>query len=277
MYQRRIKKVGCYLNDSPFGDMIINRIAKTIQSPVYHAKNGLQSGLIFSWGILRGGENIIRQAMDQKRDFYYIDHAYFNAGHNQKNPPYRIVKNELQLTKVYRRPSDRFDQLGIEIKPWRKSGDYILVCPPSPASANFYQLNNSWTEKVITILQQITDMPIHVRYKPNVVGVDISTGVAIPVQNKENYPEDTLSLAEHFENAYCVITYNSMVGIQAVCAGVPVIVSQISAAYPVGRTKLTDIYDLFYPKREEWLYSLAYSQFTLSEIESGRAFEILDI
>lgn len=277
MYRIKNRNMGCYLTNSANGDIIIRQIANALNSPLYSALNGLKPGLIFTWGILRGGDLVLKEAMKNKRDFYYLDHAYFNGGHETARPAYRIVKNELQLTKVYKRSSDRFLELGIKLKPWRKSGDYILICPPSPSTTYFYDLQYDWLDKVTTILSQVTDRPLYIRYKPGVVGVDLSKGYARPINIKHDYPTDPLTLEQHFEKAYCVISFNSMAAVQAVCAGVPVITSSISSAAPVGRTDLTDIEDLIYPEREPWLYSLAYSQFYVDEILNCKAFGLLGI
>lgn len=275
MWQKKIKKISCYLTNRANSDNIIKIVSNSLSAPLYPALGGLNPGLIFLWGILRGSDLILREAIKQKRDFIYIDHSYFKAGHNMERPCYRFVKNELQLTKIYDRPSDRFEELEITVKPWRKNGEYILVCPPSPSTSYFYNLSYNWLEKTLSVLNQITKKPIYVRYKPNLIDIDLSKGYAVP--SKTTVIEDKISLAEHFERAYCVVTFNSMVAVQAICAGVPTIVDKISCASPVSRTSLLDIHELLYPYRMKWLYSLAYSQFYLDEIENGKAWEILDI
>lgn len=276
MYKSKTKKLSCYLTNSGYGDKIIKQVAESLNAPVYPAIEGIKSGLVFNWGILRGGDLVMKTAKNTKREFVYIDHAYFNAGHTTARPAYRIVKNELQLTSLVERPADRFTQLNIQIKPWRKSGEYILICPPSPATIQYYDLSYDWLIKTTTILKQVTDIPLYVRHKPGALMIDVTKGYAVPTVEMKNVP-DKVSLAEHFTKAYAVVTYNSSVAISAICAGVPVIVDKVSAAAPISRTSLLDIEDLYYPNREEWLCGLAYGQFYLDEISNRKAWEILEI
>lgn len=276
MYKIKTKKLSCYLTNSGYGDKIIKQVAESLNAPVYPATAGIQPGLVFNWGILRGGDMIIKTAKNTKREFVYIDHAYFNAGHTTNRPAYRIVKNELQLTSLIKRPADRFEQLNIKVRPWRKSGEYILVCPPSPATVQFYDLNYDWSLKTTTILKQITDIPLYIRHKPGAFQVDTSRGYAVPTV-EINAVSDKISLETHLERAYAVVTFNSSVAITAICAGVPVIVDKVSAAAPISRTSLLDIENLLYPDREEWLYGLAYGQFYLDELATGLPWKILDI
>jgi len=278
MYKIKTKKFSCYLTKSGYGDKIIKSVAESLNAPLYSATGDIMPGLVFNWGILRGGDLIIKTAKKNKRDFMYIDHAYFNAGHAIERPSYRIVRNELQLTTInqYSTFSDRFDKLNIKIKPWRKSGEYILICPPSPATTTFYELNYDWLAKTTEIIKQVSDRPIYIRHKPGAMLIDNSKGYAVPAGTMK-IVEDTISLDEHLSKAYAVVTFNSSVAIKAICQGVPVVVDKISAAAPISRTSLLDIEDLLYPDREEWLCSLSYGQFYLDEITNRKAWEILNL
>ena len=57
--------------------------------------------------------------------------------------------------------------------------------------------------------------------------------------------------------------------------GVPTICDEKSFALPVSANHLNDIENPFFVGAEEWLYSLAYQQFTPEEFENGTAVEIL--
>jgi hypothetical protein len=57
--------------------------------------------------------------------------------------------------------------------------------------------------------------------------------------------------------------------------GIPVYCDEKSFARDVSFHELADIENPFFVGAEEWLYSLAYQQFTPEEIENGTAVEIL--
>ena len=57
--------------------------------------------------------------------------------------------------------------------------------------------------------------------------------------------------------------------------GIPVICHNKSFATEIAGQELADIEDPFFVGAEEWLWSLAYQQFTPEEFENGRAVEIL--
>ena len=88
---------------------------------------------------------------------------------------------------------------------------------------------------------------------------------------KRLYP--STSFKEHIKDAYCVVSYSSGMSIDAVINGVPVIaVDEGNFAYNVGETKLKNIESLnLAPEPEvlQWLYNLAYCQWTPSEMEDG--------
>ena len=57
--------------------------------------------------------------------------------------------------------------------------------------------------------------------------------------------------------------------------GIPVICHEKSFAKEIAGQDLADIEDPFFVGAEEWLWSLAYQQFTPEEISNGTAVEIL--
>ena len=271
----KLQNVIGYTNKSKMGDIAVKKICDAFGLPYYSVFSGIRNGTALSWGTLQGADILIKTLMKQNRDFVYLDHAYFNSGHRSADPNYRITVRELQNTVIKDRPSDRFNTMGIDIHPWRRGGEYILVCPPSDATIHLYDLYKNWLENTIHKISQVTDRPIYLRNKPNTIGIDLRKGYAVPVLKTETVIMDDMSLNEHFENAYCTVTFNSTVAIKSICAGVPVVVDPVSAASPISRTSIVDIEDLIYADREKWLYNLAYSQFSLTELQSYKAWELL--
>ena len=116
-------------------------------------------------------------------------------------------------------------------------------------------------------LQKHTDREIRVRHKPR------AKGTSGPDAAKLSGLED---FKQAIDGAWAVVTSVSMCAVEAQLAGVPTFCCNNSEALPVSLTKLSKIEQPLRINREEWLYHLAYSQFTHKEIEDGYAYEIIN-
>jgi len=85
-------------------------------------------------------------------------------------------------------------------------------------------------------------------------------------------------LAHLLPDAWALVTFGSNAAVEALTAGVPVIVTGDGIARPLARTQEENIDDLFIPSdavRRQWLADMAYCQFNVQEMESGLAWKIL--
>jgi hypothetical protein len=246
--------IACFLNRGGGGNPVVRAFAGGIGARLAYAEDEplILQDIPVVWGVLRDSDRILAQAKAQGLFFFYIDHAYFDRGHHRS---YRITRNGYEAGAVRRCPSDRLEELGIETRPWRRSGKDIIVCPPTEY---FMQAHGcpDWLETTLETLKSSTDRPIVVREKPK--------------------PGETaVPLPKALETAHALVTHSSNVAIEAVCLGTPVFVAATSAAAPVARTDLSMIEDPVYPDRDAWLAHLAYSQYSFEEIEDGRAWKML--
>lgn len=249
--------LSAYLNRGGAGNPVVSAFARGTGCRLAYAEDELAmtetlGSIPVVWGVLRGSDEIIARAKAQGLHHFYIDHAYFDRGHGKS---YRISRNAYEAGPVRNAPGDRFLTLDVTIEPWRKSGRSIIVCPPTDFYAAAHNCPN-WLEETLTKLKMETDRPIIIRTKPE--------------PGKPFVPLPTA-----LENAHALVTHSSNVAIEAVCLGTPVFVAPTSAAAPVGQTDLGLIETPRYPKREGWLWHLAYSQFTLEEFQSGEAWKIM--
>lgn len=82
------------------------------------------------------------------------------------------------------------------------------------------------------------------------------------------------TLDEAFAGAAAVVTFNSNTGVEAVLAGVPTVTFDEGAmAWPVTSHSLFE--PLVMPDRAEWFRDMAWRQWTLDEIASGAAWEVV--
>jgi len=222
------------------------------------------------FGILRGTEKWLWKCKELGLNYYYFDHAYFFKGHKHKPNDitkilaYRITKNAENLNRIVE--LDNVDRNRI-IK-YRKftetlrlknipRGGRILIIPPTEAVARYYKIHSlkEWERKVKEKVRQWSDREFIVRLKT------------------EERP-----LEEDLQDAHCVITLQSTVGITAILKGVPVICDDVSMCKPVSIDYI-DIEKEY--KRDDdlvnkWIDSLLANQFTMEEIQNGTAKRIVD-
>lgn len=181
-----------------------------------------------------------------RRDFYYgvalnglNGLGYFGAGNN---------------------PSDRWDALGVEIKPWR-GGDYILVCGQVPWDASVQHTDHvAWCKNTVDFIKSKTSRPVRFRAHPDVQDYDYG----IP-SSKDSWEDD-------LAGAHAVVTFSSSSSSMAVLEGVPIFtLDPGSIAFGIGNKEITEESLEFPPRyaREQWAYDLAYSQWTADEMRQG--------
>lgn len=214
----------------------------------------LMDGPAAVYGILRGCDQIIKQCEWVRRDYYHVDHGYFRRGWNSYSGYYRITRNGLQWSPDSREyPDDRFKRFGVSLKPWRKSGRHVLVCPVSTAIAGFYGIDaHAWLQAIVQEIQDFTDRPVQIKPK-----------------------DSELDLKTALNDAWCLVTFNSNAAIEALIEGIPVFVTGPAAARCMGSPDLSLIDEPRYGDRETMFSALAYQQWTLDEIRRGECWEWL--
>lgn len=242
-------------------------------------------GLNVVMGILRGSEILIKNCIKEKKDFLYIDHAYFKRGHNNgKKSFYRTILNDLHCNFIDENANDsRLKMFNVNYKKWKKDGSLILLCPPTDAIINFYG-NENWLDDIIIQLRKYTDRPFKIKFKKIVEAGKIKNytkrtslkRVNNHWANKyENYVCER-PIQEDYEKAWCLITFSSTIALEAILNGIPVVCGEECCAYPVAQT-LDKIENPEYPDIYKWLCTLANHQFSREEMANGYAWKFLGL
>ena len=219
-------------------------------------------------GILK--HTIMKKCWEDGRDFYYVDTGYFGNERNSSNPEgwkywHRIVKNNLQHGDIVARPDDRFKQFNKTFQPWKKSGRAILVAAPDEKPCKFYGIDkNQWVIDTVNEIKKHTDRPVRVRERaPNRIDRTVN---------------DTLQQAMD-NDVFALVTYNSVAAIEAIFHGIPAFtMAPANAASPVALQDLSLIDSPYYAdsdKLHAWGCHLAYGQFHVNEMKSGKVFDII--
>jgi hypothetical protein len=205
-------------------------------------------------------------------DYYFMESGYLGNYPSRNNEGgkkiyHRIQKNAMQQTHMLNVPDDRWKKLcawnkDLQYQGWRNPGSKILLVAPSDKPCKYYGINRrKWLKETIATLEKHTDRPIFVREK----------------SPRWNRSQNTLyeALAD---DVWAVVTYNSIAAVEAVHFGIPAFTLAPTAADPVCSKDLSQIESPFKPDENfvyKWLSSIAYGQFSMSEMISGEAWQMV--
>ena len=244
-------------------DEYINMFARGARLPIedYTFDFGNKPVLIRSMG----KRKLIHNLWKNNHTFYYMDSGYIGNYKSKTNPHgwklwHRIVKNDVQHTNIIDRPDDRWQQLDYPILP-RKQGKHILLVTPSEKPCKFYGIDkDTWVKTTIAKIKTYTDRPIVVRDKA-------------PRQKRI-----TKTIFEDLNNAHALVTYQSIAAVESVLYGVPAFTLAPTAADPVCDKDLSLIESPTVQDEDKiykWACHLAYGQFHIDEMKSGKAYQLL--
>ncbi len=219
-------------------------------------------------GILK--KKIIHRCWEDNRTFYYMDTGYFGNERTESNPNgwkywHRIVKNDLQHGEIISRKDDRFKHFNKKFQPWKKDGRKILIAKPDEKPMRFYDYDlDIWLQHTIDTIKQYTDRPVEVRDRAK--------------QRIDRIVHNTLQEALD-DDVFALVTFNSVAATEAIFHGIPAFtLAPANAASPVSLQDLSKINEPYYPDSDKlyaWACHLAYGQFHVSELRSGKAMEML--
>ena len=229
---------------------------------------------------------VIEQATFRKNlDILRPNNYYFRVGLNHYTFNDGIFKNDNS-------PPDRWKQIqkeqDITIKPWKKKGDYILILTQNPIDTSLNDLvkkpgdYENFIKKIIEDISKYTNEDIMIRPHPRFMfRFNKDTLKNITVKNKVFFSENLNNfnitnggeeIYKDFKNARVAISYSSNSLIEAICEGIPSIaLSKTSHAWPVSFHTLKVLKHKELPEfdRTQWLYNCAYTQWKMSELNSG--------
>ena len=170
--------------------------------------------------------------------------------------------------------------LGLEVKPWRPSGKYILICGQHDKSLQWQGMPrmSNWFLDTYDEIRKHTDRPIIFRPHPRCRLEHIERGLKHVYRQEPRHVNGTYdSFDMGFDNIHCTISYSSNPGIHSVIEGVPAFVSTHSIAYDVANDIdfLHDIEEPLTPDRTQWLNDYAHTEYTVEEITSGMPLKCL--
>lgn len=214
----------------------------------------LEPGAAVFYGMRENFVHLFNQVVAERRGFYMIDNSYFDCVRERQ---FRVTKNAMQCDGLQAcwsgEGGDRLKSLGLQIKPWRASGDHVVVCPQSDEYMRLCGWEGDWTADATAVLRRHTNREIRVRRKV-----------------------DARPLADDLVDAWALVTHTSSAAVEALIAGVPVICTGRCAAQWMGTSDPSWIEKPPTPeRRERWAEVLSENQWTEAEMRNGTAWRHL--
>lgn len=223
------------------------------------------------YGLAGGCQRILTDYRDAGRHAIYVDLGYWGRRQRSRWDGYhKLAHNSRHPTAYFqRRPKDpeRFARFGQAISPWRGGGKHILLIGMSAKAAGAEGFSaEQWERQTVEQLRQHTRREIIYRPKPNwpdakpIAGTTWGRGP---------------SLAHALIGCHAVVAHHSNAAVDALLAGVPCICPDGAASVLSGHD-LSEIESPPRPEgREQWAYDLAWTQWSIEEMEQGLAYRYL--
>lgn len=169
---------------------------------------------------------------------------------------------------------DRSVSLGLQVKPWRNNGEYILIAGQHDRSLQWQNQPrmSTWFLQTYNTIRKYTNRPIVFRPHPRCRLPHIERGLEHVYRQEPKHVSNTYDDFDlDFSNIFATVSFSSNPGIHSVIQGVPVLVSSSSLAYDVGNDIefLHNIENLNMPDRTQWLNDYAWTEYTVDEIRQG--------
>jgi hypothetical protein len=174
-------------------------------------------------------------------------------------------------------PADRFERLGIEIKPLRplSPAGHVIYASSSQKYHDFHSLGEAQdsAQKIFKRIRKLTHRQLVFRPKPSDKRMRAIHGVALSTGSQ--------TIADALRGCHALVTYGSTAAMDAVLAGVPAIVLGDAIARPVAQTEMEEdrhVENPFFPRdeaRQRWANAMAWMQWTTKEFRSGEAWKYI--
>ena len=223
-------------------------------------RRGLQPGAAFFYGVVDETWRLFNEARVEGRDWFYCDNAYFDRG---RQAYFRVTRNAFQQITITRPDYKRLDTIGVKVKPWRESGEHIVVCEQSDSFMRLCGYKGDWLRETCHELTKYTTRELRIR--------------------KWNRDKSKMAatLKADLAGAWALVTHMSAAANEALLVGVPVFVTGACAALPVASGRSAEdfrsIDSPVYPGgRSEWAAALVTQQWSTDEIRSGKCWRELN-
>ena len=166
---------------------------------------------------------------------------------------------------------------------WNNTGEYILICIQKVGDASLRGADIfDWTYRTVEEIRKYTKRKIIIRphplYRKNLKHEELKETVkqfvAVEWQDNDLTKNTWIPITEQIKNAWCVVTFSSGAGIDAVLNGIPTIACDPgSMVSELTSHSLNRIESPYCGDIKTWANKIAYCQWNIDEFESGECWQ----
>ena len=164
--------------------------------------------------------------------------------------------------------------LNLNLKPWRTSGNHILLCLQRNGGWSMRGLDViQWMNLIITNIRKHSNRPIIVRAHPG----DKKIKSILKINHKNVSLSTKENLVDDLRGAWATVVYNSSPSVASIIEGVPAFLTdtipQHSQSFDVANTDISNIENPVMPDKQPWVERLAMCHWNFDELKSGEAWQ----
>lgn len=194
-----------------------------------------------------------------------IDSGYVRRDEQSGGPYFSVGLNGLNGWADFKNegmPDDRWRDLGIELKPWKKGGECVVLCGQVPWDASVQHTDHiNWLAEAACLIQ-LQDWG-NLVFRPHPKAQNIASLALKSWCDEISFRP----LEADLERARAFICYNSNSGVDAIINGVPVIGLGEGDMY--GDMASRDAGELKFEERARWAADLAYTQWRPDQFDGA--------
>jgi len=161
---------------------------------------------------------------------------------------------------------------GVNLKPWRVTGNHILIFCQRPKGFNMFIDQETWLDDTIAKIRQYSNRPIMIRMHPG----DGTREKQIHKIRKKHRKAVSISYHENIRDAladcWCTVGINSTPNVVSAIEGIPGYIEDPghSWAADVAFTDLSQLENPPMPDRSQWVNKIANIHWSNDEVKSGQ-------
>jgi hypothetical protein len=256
------------LNSKPIFDAFANSLNNNGHDVAY---NDTSADINVIWSVLFNGRMAGNKAVwEQQKPTIVLE-----VGGIKRGTTWKVGLNGINRDAYFGpsgNSSDRVRLLGLQVKPWKYDGEYILIAGQHDKSLQWKDMPSmaTWVHDTITFIRAQTDRPIIFRPHPRcplpAIEYDFkNVKRQTPKQIKNTYDDFDM----RFDNIWATVSWSSNPGVHSIINGVPAFTGPSSLAFDVAEQNLRNIENPLYGDRTQWLNDYAHTEYTIEEISQG--------
>ena len=232
------------LNSKPVFDAFANSLNNNGHNVAY---NDTSADINVIWSVLFNGRMAGNKAVwEQQKPTIVLEVGGINRG-----TTWKVGLNGINRDAYFGpsgNSSDRVRLLGLQVKPWKYDGEYILIAGQHDKSLQWKDMPSmaTWVHDTITFIRAQTDRPIIFRPHPRcplpAIEYDFkNVKRQTPKQIKNTYDDFDMQ----FDNIWATVSWSSNPGVHSIINGVPAFTGPSSLAFDVAEQNLRNIENPF--------------------------------